>query len=87
MRIPGGPVKARALRAAGFATEARAFRPHLTLARRCTRPADPDDAASTSWAVESLALVTSTPAPGGSRYETIAVWPLAARTAGATAST
>ena len=78
---------ARALRAAGFATEARAFRPHLTLARRCTRPADPDDAASTSWAVESLALVTSTPAPGGSRYETIAVWPLAARTAGATAST
>ena len=77
---------AGALRRAGFATEARAFRPHLTLARRCTRPAGPDEAASTSWAVASLALVASTPAPGGSRYETIAEWPLAARVAGATAS-
>jgi 2'-5' RNA ligase len=77
---------AGALRRAGFATEARAFRPHVTLARRCTRPAGPDEAASTSWAAESLALVASTPAPGGSRYETIAEWPLAARPAGATAS-
>ena len=77
---------AGALRCAGFATEARAFRPHLTLARRCTRPAGPDAGASTSWVAESLALVASTPAPGGSRYETIAEWRLAAPATGATAA-
>ena len=64
------------LRGEGFPLEARAFRPHVTLARRCTRPADRREVAPLSWVADRLALVVSTSAPGGSRYQTIAAWPL-----------
>jgi len=67
---------AAALGGEGFALETRAFRPHVTLARRCTRPADRLGIAPLSWRADRLALVVSTSAPGGSRYRTDAAWPL-----------
>jgi 2'-5' RNA ligase len=74
---------AGALRDEGFPLEARAFRPHVTLARRCTRPADRREVAPLSWVADRLALVVSTSAPGGSRYQTVAAWPLLRPEAGA----
>ena len=78
---------AAALREEGFLLEARAFRPHVTLARRCTRPADRREIAPLSWSVDRLALVVSTSAPGGSRYRTDAAWPLSGAVAGSIAPT
>ena len=75
------------LRGEGFPLEARTFRPHVTLARRCTRPADRREVAPLSWVADRLALVVSTPEPGGSRYRTIASWPFSGGEAGSTAPT
>lgn len=60
---------------AGFPVERRRFRPHVTLARRCTAPARRRDVEPIAWTVDRLALVASTPAPGGSRYADTAAWP------------
>jgi 2'-5' RNA ligase len=54
----------------------------VTLARRCTRPADRREVAPLSSVADRLALVVSTPAPGGSRYQSIAAWPLSRTEAG-----
>src|SRR5690606_9764509 len=56
--------------------DARRFRPHVTLARRCTRPPRRLAVRPIAWTVERLALVASTPDPGGSRYDELAAWPL-----------
>ena len=69
---------AASLSAEGFPVERRRFRPHVTLARHCTRPAQRDAVEAIAWHVDRLALVASTPAPGGSRYQDIAMWPLLA---------
>ncbi len=61
---------------AGFPIERRLFRPHATLARRCSHPVERRESTPVAWTVDRLALVESTPQPGGSRYETIAAWPL-----------
>lgn len=66
-----------ALAQGGYPVERRPFRPHVTLARHCVRPVDRHDTAAVIWQVDTLTLVASTPEPGGSRYETIAAWPLA----------
>jgi 2'-5' RNA ligase len=66
----------------GFERESRAWRPHLTLARKVRRPPPenlrmaprigvPDDPAP--W---GLALVESTTHPEGARYKPLAEWPL-----------
>jgi 2'-5' RNA ligase len=68
---------AQSLAQRGFAVEHRALRPHVTLARRCARLPDHRLPASVSWTVDRLALVASAPERGGSRYESIATWPLA----------
>lgn len=70
---------AAALHEAGFATEARSFRPHVTLARDCAGPLRRAPLpAPIGWRADALALVASTPAPGGSHYRDLARWPLAA---------
>lgn len=63
----------RALGTAGFKTEERAYRPHITLLRDCARPT-PEQLATKldiAWPVREIALVRSDLAPGGSRYEVI----------------
>ena len=66
------------LRAAAFPSEQRMFRPHVTLARDCARPAQRGRIAPIGWQVQRLALVASTLAPGGSEYRNVGDWPLGA---------
>lgn len=58
----------------GFEREQRAYRPHLTLARRAR--AVEEKVAPVRWRVESLTLVESLPVPGGVHYEPLREWPL-----------
>ena len=73
---------ADAARRAGFRVERRAFRPHVTLARDCTRPPAQSPPETIAWHVDQLALVRSHLERGGSRYEVIARVRLGARGAG-----
>jgi 2'-5' RNA ligase len=66
-----------ALSAEGFAIERRRFRPHATLARKCTGPVMRRVVGPIAWRVNRLALVASTPGQGSSSYADIASWPLA----------
>jgi len=65
------------LGAAGLPTERRAFHPHVTLARRCTRALPGAATGSVAWHVDSIVLMASEAAPGGARYRVLAQWPLA----------
>lgn len=81
------PVELRVLRdtlverldRAVFPTEGRAFRPHVTLARNCSRPARRSGVAPVTWPVKRLSLVASTLGAGGSRYAEVDSWPLGDR--------
>lgn len=64
-----------ALVAARFALQQRMFRPHVTLARDCSRPAHRGRVQPIGWQVERLSLVVSTLAAGGSEYRNVATWP------------
>jgi RNA 2',3'-cyclic 3'-phosphodiesterase len=66
------------LAATGFSLEQRMFRPHVTLARDCARPAHRGRIAPIGWDVRQLTLVASTPAAGGSEYRNVGEWPLGA---------
>ncbi len=66
-----------ALTQAGFAVDARAFRPHVTLARRCMQPLPRTRTASIRWRVDRLVLVGSELRPEGPVYRDLAAWPLA----------
>lgn len=64
--------------AAGFAPEARAFRPHLTLGRwrdRAGRPRLPETDLG-EWALDELVLFRSDSRPGGSVYTKVARYTL-----------
>ena len=65
----------RELEAEGFASEARRFSPHLTLARRIAAAVPLAPVTPVSWRATAFALVQS----GGNRggYATLAQWPLA----------
>jgi len=65
-----------ALAAGGFALEQRAFHPHVTLARRCRRPAGGSIALPIAWTVARLTLNASDLLPAGPRYRELAGWPL-----------
>ena len=54
-----------ALRRLGLRTEARAFRPHITLARRHGGPLPPPAVAALPWGVRGYALVESRAGHGG----------------------
>ena len=60
----------------GLAVDARPFRAHVTLARKCDRALREELAVPIAWHVHELTLVASTLAPGGSRYDIVARWPL-----------
>jgi 2'-5' RNA ligase len=71
-----------ALAADGFAIEKRAFHPHVTLARRCRRPASVSLAAPIGWTVARLTLNASDLSPAGPRYRELAGWTLAPHATG-----
>lgn len=60
----------------GFQTERRAFRPHVTLARRCTRALSRGPQAPISWDVTRLTLIVSEPSAQGPRYRELGAWQL-----------
>jgi RNA 2',3'-cyclic 3'-phosphodiesterase len=66
------------LAATGFSLQQRVFRPHVTLARDCARPAHRGRVTPIGWEVGRLSLVASTLAAGGSEYRNVGEWPLAA---------
>ncbi len=65
------------LAARGFEPERRAFRAHLTLARKLPRPVAQEPFEPLRWPAEEFALVESVTERTGSRYTPLARWPLA----------
>ena len=65
---------AEALRAADFALERRAFRPHVTLVRQPVRRAAPVPAA-VAWPFHDFVLVESRAGPARSQYTIVASFP------------
>jgi 2'-5' RNA ligase len=68
----------RALATAGFPIDARAFRVHVTLARRCRKRVHAATVATIVWRVDRMTLTASDLGSDGSRYHDIAAWPLGA---------
>ena len=74
----------RRLRAGGFPTEEREYRPHLTLARKVRTAEIPDSfaadlaasAIALSWQVEQFHLIESVSTRRGVRYPLLHSWPL-----------
>ena len=64
------------LLAQGFAHERRAFLPHVTMARRCLKPATIEIAVPIAWTIRRIALYASEPASGGPSYRELASWPI-----------
>jgi len=59
---------------AGFVLEARAFRPHVTLARRCVQPHPRAHCAPVRWSVDRMSLIGSQLRPEGPLYTELAAW-------------
>jgi RNA 2',3'-cyclic 3'-phosphodiesterase len=65
-----------ALANAGFPVDARPFRPHVTLARRCVQPQPRAGCPAIRWRVDRLCLMGSQLRPEGPIYSELAAWPL-----------
>lgn len=66
----------QSLRDCGFEPEARAFHPHVTVARKLGRLADAPAFDPLAWKVDNFALVESRAADGGVRYQVVETYPL-----------
>ena len=64
-----------ALRVAGIPVEAKAYRPHLTLARKVTARPVLEHEFEVRWSIGALHLIESRAGAAGVRYEPIAHWP------------
>jgi 2'-5' RNA ligase len=64
------------LAARGFTSDAREFRPHLTLARKVAAAPAVALEEPVDWPAAGFALVRSVTDPAGSRYEPLARWNL-----------
>ncbi len=67
---------AGALARSGFMLEERAFRPHVTLARRCVQPQPRTRCEPLRWRADRLCLIGSELQSEGPVYREIASWPL-----------
>ncbi|TSA48513.1 MAG: RNA 2',3'-cyclic phosphodiesterase [Nitrosomonadales bacterium] len=65
--------------AAGFAFDARAFCPHVTLLRNVASPIMRFPVSPLDWRVREFALVESVPAATGQHYQELKAWPLGQR--------
>ena len=63
-----------ALRGAGFRSDSRAWRPHVTLYRKMRTPFEKLRMNPIDWPVESFALVDSETRPEGARYRVLERW-------------
>lgn len=72
-----------ALRARGIAVELRAFLPHVTLARKVSKPGNFGTLRPIRWPVREFVLVHSIPNRYASEYRPLASWPLRAPAAAA----
>lgn len=61
----------------GIATDARPWRPHVTLARACARPYSGTLDPPVAWEVDRVVLMASRLSHGGPRYREVASWPAA----------
>ena len=68
---------AAALTTAGFTLDARAFRPHITLARRCVQIQPRARCEPVRWPADRLCLIGSELGPEGPVYRELGAWPLA----------
>lgn len=66
------------LESIGFALEKRAFKPHVTLVRKCTGDAHVAVIEPIGWAVEEYVLVQSKQSEVGTRYEIVGRFALGA---------
>lgn len=71
LRLLQGDVSAR-LSAGGFQFDARDFRPHVTVARRCREPVLPWPGSPLAWPVDGIALCRSDGTDAGVRYSVVA---------------
>ncbi len=74
---------AGALRAAGYALEARAYAPHITLLRNAARPPMRENVDAFEWRIGGFALLESLRLPAGARYRKLGAWRLGAAKADA----
>ena len=68
----------RRLSEQGFRTDTRAFRPHVSLARRARLDDIPVTVTPVIWSVDGFCLMASHMSAQGSRYEVLRRWTLAA---------
>ena len=73
----------QALRARGVAVDLRPFLPHVTLARKVSKPGNPGSVHPIRWPVREFVLVHSLSSRRGSEYRPLASWPLRAPAAAA----
>ncbi len=74
---------AAALRAAGYALEARPYAPHITLLRNAVRPPARESVDAFEWRIGGFALLESLRLPAGARYRKLGAWRLDAAKADA----
>ncbi len=67
---------AGSLRAGGFAPDLKPFRPHVTVARKVTRPGERSPMAVVRWRFARFALIDSRALPSGSVYSVVETYPL-----------
>ena len=72
-----------ALRARGINVDTRPFLPHLTLARKVTKPGNLGSMRAVRWPVREFTLVHSIPNRHASEYRPLASWPMQAPAAAA----
>ncbi|MDE2023083.1 MAG: RNA 2',3'-cyclic phosphodiesterase [Gammaproteobacteria bacterium] len=72
-----------ALRTRGVAVDLRPFLPHVTLARKVSKPGNPGTVRPIRWPVREFVLVHSLAARHGSEYRPLVSWPLCAPAAAA----
>ncbi len=65
------------LKRLGFKRERRAFRGHLTVARKCRHPGSLRLGRTLDWSVQAFSLVSSTLTPSGALYDPLHTRPLA----------